>query len=163
MSAELVARIRLRCIECGDCLLWQGCMSGAGKSQPQIGVGKKRLNVRRIMWEHAHGQAAGSRGISVDCGNVRCVKHLVATTVQQRVRKASAEGKYSTLRRKAKIAGTRRAQSGIDPQKVHDIRYGGGTGREAAERNGVSESTASAIRTGKRWADYASPFAGLMA
>lgn len=165
VQSDLVERVRSRCVEEGDCWIWQGARAGCAMN-PQISINGEKLYVRRVVYEAISGEPVPkNRGVSTSCRTGCCVNpdHLVMTTTRARAVTAGAEGKYSGVVRAAKIAANKRALlSPLTPEKVADIRFGGGTHQEAAERNGVSRWTVGAIRRGERWKDYSSPFAGLV-
>ena len=159
---DLIARIHQRCIECADCLVWQG-HSLAGK-HPQMKVKGKVLYVRRVLYEIQHGEIPAGRVVAVTCETRNCVVHIAARTISDVQTRLGAAGVYSGVARRAKIAATKRAAcSPITMEQALDIRYGSGTLDEAAARHGISKSSAGYIRRGERWKDYSNPFAQLCA
>lgn len=158
--STLTDRIHARCIEDGDCLVWQG-YSVRGK-YPQIRVGDKSLSVRRVLWEEKHGCVPDGKEVAVTCETRNCVAHIKPMTHKDVGKRTAATGVYASPVRCAKIAATRRAQvSDLTPEQVADVRYGGGSLAEAAQRNGISKGAAGFIRRGERWKEYSTPFAGL--
>lgn len=158
--SELTKRIRARCIEDGDCLIWQG-YSLSGRN-PQIKYQGKVLLVRRVLWEAKNGPIPAGKHIAVTCSTPNCVHHIQAETCSETQKRAGEKGMYSTPQRCAKIAATKQAQcSPLTLEQVQDIRYGPGTAKDAALRHGVGHTTAAGIRRGDRWKEYSSPFTGL--
>lgn len=155
----LSTRIRIRCVECGDCLIWQG-VSNRGKN-PQIRVNGKTLSVRRVLWEEKNGPCPTGKHIATTCETRNCVSHTEPQTRKQIARRVADTGVYANIVRCAKIAATKQKQVGLLPAQIEDVRFGGGSLREAALRNGISKGAAGFIRRGQRWKDYSSPFGGL--
>lgn len=77
------------------------------------------------------------------CDNPRCVDptHLFPGSHQDNMDDMVAKGRSAVSKGNAKLS--------LD--EVRDIKYGGGSLKEAAARNGVSKSTASYIRNGRSW------------
>lgn len=166
MTPDVYRRLIARCVECGDCLLWQGAMGGSGTVTPSTSIGKKRYYVRRLMWEKKGlGPAPADKGVRATCGEARCVapKHLQLTTKSESGKRAGAAGKFSTISRIQRLAATKQAtQSPLTWDQVREIRDGTDRLKDAAERYGVSIHTISKIRRGIAWRDYSNPFAALM-
>jgi uncharacterized protein YjcR len=100
------------------------------------------------------------------CDTVNCVcpKHLTLTTNKAAQKRAAAQGKFSTLTRRAKLAKSKQAaESPLNEEKVAAIRASDERLKDLAARYGVSMNTISNIRNGKRWKTYSTPFAGLFA
>lgn len=165
LTPEVYKRLMSYCSEDGGCLLWTGLMGGSGTLAPATSVGHRRHQVRRLMWEKKTGHAVpAGKCVTVDCGQARCVApdHLILTTRAESGKRAGAQGKFSTLTRRSRVAAAKQAQSPLTAEQVREIRAGDGPLKEAAARFGVSIAAISKIRRGERWKDYASPFGALM-
>lgn len=161
--SKLLERVRLRCIECADCLVWQG--SSAHGKHPQVRIKGRSISLRKALWEEEHGRPlpAGYE-VAVTCETRNCIAHYKAMTHKQIAKRTAATGVYANPVRKAKISATKQAQSAaLTREQVMDIRYGGGTLQEAADRHGISRARAGQLRRGDRWKDYSNPFTGLLA
>jgi hypothetical protein len=64
---------------------------------------------------------------------------------------------------RARVANGRRRKSKLNIDMVREIRASDEPGPLIEARYGLKKGYASVIRSGKRWQDHASPFAGLMA
>ena len=153
-----MAHLHGRCIECGDCLLWQGSHSGTG--HPRYSGG----SVRRAVWALARGPLPADRLVTVTCGQVACLNpaHLTLTTrgaVTTRVHNRPDV----KLRRSAACARANQAGMGkIDMAAARQIRASTQTGVALARYYGVSTSLISLVRRGKTWVERtASPWRGL--
>lgn len=106
MSADylpnLIAKIRPRLEEVGDCLEWQGAMAASGSSrnrtQPIISAGchgktyTVKLPVRRLLWEAEHGPIPPGRLVIPSCGNDRCCGHLKLAVRGEQIRNRARLG-----------------------------------------------------------------------
>lgn len=77
------------------------------------------------------------------CDNPKCVcpTHLFPGTHQDNMDDMVAKGRSVVVKGAAKLE--------ID--QIRDIKYGGGSLREAAAKHGIAKSTASYIRNGRTW------------
>ena len=149
-------RVRLRCIEDGECLLWTGNKSESGHPKLPDGSG------RRAVWAAAFGKVPAGKLVTVTCENVDCLapKHLKLT---DKAEVAARVGAKIEVRVKKSIASARiqRQRGKLDFDKVRAIRASGETCAELADRYGVHFTLISAVRLNKAWREAASPFAGL--
>ena len=165
LYGHTIESLRARCIEDGDCLIWQGGAYTNGSPRAHV-HGERRTTSARAVWLVLHGkvQQPGKFAFST-CGNPLCMAHAVfLTRAQIGKRVAALTGYAQNPARRERIALSKRATaSPLTPDQVHDIRYGPGLITEKAARHKVSEQTASAIVNGRRWRDYRNPFAQLAA
>lgn len=157
----LIDRICGNCIEVGECLEWQGAPNPNGVMS--VSWKGEKLNVRRVLYEHLHGEVPKTRQVCCTCGNSRCVRHIEALTISQKNRRIAKSGKFSTIAIRAKISATMARTSKLSDEAVREIRYWDGKVTEIAKRHGISEAYAHMLRSGKFRKEYNSPFAGLMA
>lgn len=159
---ELIAHVRSRSIEEGDCWLWQGAMSNS--MTPTMTRDCKTLRIRRELWKAHHGEIDANMRAGVTCGNRRCVNpdHLCMRDYATAAREGSLNSPNRPAR-VAKLARTMRARSGLTPEILADIRSSDEPGRVLAERYGRSVATISDIRAGRRWCGAGNPFAALFA
>jgi hypothetical protein len=159
--SPLLERIYSRCIEDGDCLIWQGAVTESGMPFMAHG-GKVKAMVRRVLYVELHGSIPEGRLITPTCGHKRCLAehHLQALTPKRSKEIAVRKGAYKNPARHRKAVLTMRAKSHITEEIVQAIRNAP-TSRAAHEQTGASLPYCYAIRDGVRRADMASPFAGL--
>ena len=156
-QTEILETIKERCIEEGDCWLWQG--GGNEKGHPTI----KHRSGRRFVWEAVHGVIAEGMRLSVTCGCIDCLnpKHLALRTRAQITAQMNAQ---PSVRRKKSAGGARgmKAYSKLDADKARYIRESDKTQRQLAEEFGVSQPLISRVRLYQSWLEHESPFAALM-
>lgn len=163
MNAE-IERIRLKCIECGECWMWQGATDG-GRTPVMRGPGRVLISVRRRVLILSGIDVTGKLAVST-CEEYLCVapKHAAAWTrkrLQQRSAKTTRYGK--SVSRMAKIAEKRRESAKLSMEIATQIRNDTGSQRERAKKYGICQSTVSAIDRGLIWKDYSNPFSALVA
>lgn len=151
-------RIHANCMECGDCLLWQGKTSQAGHPSLYDGTG------RRKVWEAAHGPIPKGKLVTVDCGQLLCLnpEHLKLTT-RSEVSTLSNARPDVRAKRIASNARTNQARLGkITMAIARQIRADERPGIEWAAEIGCSPALVSHVRCGRAWKEARNPFAGLM-
>ena len=150
-----IEKIRMKCVECGDCWLWRG--SRNEKGHPKY----KAKSLRRTMYIAARGPIKGGRVISVKCGENSCLNpdHLVARTVGDVISRVYAT---TDLRMRRSIASSLAAQrrSSLSTEVIRELRQSDESTNSAAKRLGVHPATIARIRAGQTWRE-ASPWAGL--
>lgn len=145
-----------RCDEIGDCRIWlQGCTGGG---LPSISLSsRKRVSVRRVVWELAHGHPVGAKlFVFPTCGNPKCVSEhcLVRGTKPQYMRAASKRGSYSgrAIRLvRAKSAQARSKHTHAEIASIRAARAEGELLRTIAQRHGMSIANVHNIVAGKSW------------
>lgn len=157
------AYIRMRCVEEGDCLMWQGARSDSG--QPCMHhQGKTRAMVRRVLYAEVHGvEVPADRCVITTCGQRLCLnpKHLKEVSRGEVRTHAAKFGAYKSAAMVMKRTAAVRKKSHITEEVVEHIRAAK-TAREAHEQTGVSLGYVYLIRDGVRRAPLGNPFAGLM-
>lgn len=157
------AYIRMRCVEEGDCLIWQGARSDSG--QPCMHHnGKTRAMVRRVLYAEVNGvEIPDDRCVITTCGQRLCLnpKHLKEVSRGEVRTHAAKLGAYKSAARVLKRTATLRKKSHITDEVVARIR-GAKTAREAHEQTGVSLPYVYQIRDGVRRVPLGNPFAGLL-
>ena len=130
-----------------------GCIEIQGAQNPDgyvdISIGgredQKKVKAHRWAFQFAIGGVILPSEIFVchKCDNPKCVcpTHLFPGTHQDNMDDMVAKGRSAVSKGNAQLS----------IEQVKDIKYGGGSLREAAARNGVSKSTASYIRNGRTW------------
>lgn len=153
----LMQRIRARCTEEGDCLIWPGGINARG---PVVTVKRKQFSIRRLAWEHKHGiPFPKGKLASLDCEHAACIVHVVPRTWSEV--NARTSKRHSSVARAAKMAATKRRVSKLSDADVAEIRATDRPIKEIAKEKGISCVYAYLIRRGDWRKDYSSPFAGL--
>jgi hypothetical protein len=159
-GAYLRDRIRAKCIEDGDCLIWQGDKTSDKKRPLFYNVEGKRKNLRHMLWvEKNGGEPKKGRRIGVSCDRDCCVadEHLI-----DRTRTQELKGIKRTVAVKAKIAKARRKNSKYSDEWVAMVRDSEKGHLQLAKELGVHYQTISRIRSNGMRRDYtANHFAGL--
>lgn len=159
-GAYLMEKIRSRCIEEGDCLIWTG---GSIKT-PHLCVQGKKMSVRKLVLE-LNGVVilTQSKLFGVGCGTPHCVAldHIRQRSRAQHAKFFGNLGVYSGPLKIAKMAATKRSKSKLDDEKVAAIRASDKSSKKLSKEYGVAASYITSIKAGKLWKAYNSPFAGL--
>lgn len=159
-GAYLRDRIMSRCIEEGDCLIWQG---GSAKV-PYLTIQSKKVSVRKLMLQlHGVEILTQSKFFGVGCETPMCVAldHIRQRSKAQHAKYFGNLGVYSGPVKIAKMAATKRAKSKLDDEKVAAIRASDKSSMALSAEYGVAASYITSIKAGKLWKSYNSPFAGL--
>lgn len=158
--------IKDRCIEEGDCWVWQGALSTQGI--PVARFDGKTGPVRRIVGELI-GLPLNGRVATCNCGNKLCVSpsHVIAITrkkLQARTGMA-LRGSVSSKLRSKKIFDTKLKTKPpkLSIEIAREVRSSLETERAAAKRLGVSQYTIHAIRHNKIYKDHGNPWLQIQA
>ena len=151
MTTYTLESIKARCLECGECHLWQGSTNGSG--QPKL----QHTSTRRAVWSLSSGKnVPAGRLVTVSCGQVACVNpdHLALTSKAEVSRKTNARWDVK-LRRSASSARANREKLGkITMVIARQIRASEVTGKQLAIDLNVSESLVSLVRRNKSWIEH---------
>lgn len=155
-GAYLMDKIRPRCIEDGDCLIWTGRRSAGNVPR----WGDKSL--RRMIYTAMVGPVQDRFLISNNCENPLCVNpaHLKANTKGAVLRRVY-ENTDLALRRSITSTRAARKRAKLDLDKVREIRASDEILDVLAERYGVHRALISQVKRGVAWKETSSPFAGL--
>lgn len=154
--------IAARCIEEGDCMLWDGAI--ANPSKPVLQDGRKVVAVRRYIFTELLGKKVKPRHlVSFTCDNDLCVHedHIDQMTRSEMLKRAVERTQYH-LRpdrtAKLQIAARERSQYGAD--LVDQVRNEEGSYTQIAERLGLKKSFVADVRSQRHWKPT-NPFVGL--
>lgn len=161
-TRHTLATIAERCIEVGDCLLWQGATTGGGK--PAINNGGRSVSLRAYIFTDLLGKKV-PRGklVSYTCTNPLCVEgeHLKAMTRKEMTKRSIERTGYPERADwLAKCARAGQRSSGIDPDLIEVARNAEGSNRKVARETGLSRHVVDGVRGGRTWVK-ATPFTGL--
>lgn len=158
--------IKDRCVEVGDCWIWQGAVGASGYPITKAsGVKSGCVLVRRLAVELDGRPAKPRQPVRATCNDKKCCNpdHLVPSTWSAIGKIAGASGAFSGVNRCAKIAKAKRERDAkLTVEQVQEIRESTEAQRKIAERMGVNKNVIQSIRAGKAWKDYSNPFAGLI-
>lgn len=171
MSRLTLTRIKSKCVEDGDCLLWTGkvnARNGSPMGTEWIDGKDCYVGIRRRAYEEYYGVTLGKGDQIATCGNPACLakKHLECITVSERVRRMHARMDAATKikRSKALAEAAQSATGKVSPEIVAAIRESEDGPYVSAKKLGVNGVVASRIKRGVSYRTYeASPFAGLLA
>jgi hypothetical protein len=156
----LMEKIRARCEENGDCLLWPGAITTRG---PVVTLEQRQIQLRRVVWEDDHQKPfPPDRVASIDCGHINCLaaEHIIARTRAQLV--ARTNRLHASAGRSAKIANGKRRGSKLTDEAAEDIRTSALLPQELADKHSITKAYVYMIRAGRFRRNYSSPFAGLL-
>ncbi len=156
-GAYLFNKIKARCTEEGDCLLWPGNTTADG-ARPKVWLAGKSVPLRRALWEEMHGNLKRGERVGVDCKTLLCVarSHLVITTRSQELKGIRRDASFG-----AKIAATKRAKSRFTPEIVEAVRSSSLNNVALGKELGMNHQTIARMRRHEIWKTYSTPFAGL--
>lgn len=155
---NLLDRIMERCVEEGDCLIWQGCLSthlGYGNGRPCVRVmidGQwKTRYVRNIIYEARNGPVPPGKMVYGSCTTPRCVGCAKAGTRTQMLAHRSSLGLTAlTAGNRANISIAMRKAVGIEPETIASVRealrVGGKLQRHIAAEHGISIKSVQKIK-----------------
>lgn len=146
----------------GDCIIWTGAFDSFGIPMLRIAPDRRLHSVRRVV-AALDGKEIKGRLVSVNCGCDQCIKHVtVLSRKQLQQRTARINGYTKSITRNKKISdNARKRLAKLTLEQVQEMRASGMTSRQAAERYGVTQSTASDALSYRTWRVYTSPWAGL--
>ena len=156
-----VATLLAKCIEEGDCLLWQGRVSHHGV--PMVRHAGQHTSVRRAMWQLQGRAPLGRQVVSNVCGNPLCCApdHLRSMLQSELMRRRNRAGKGEMLRI-ARMTAAIRAKAKIDMATANAIRISDRPAAELAREAGLSVGMVNQIRRGQKWR-AGSPMGALLA
>lgn len=158
--------IKARCIEEGECWIWQGALNACGYPIMKAkGVKSGCLLVRRVAISLDGRPPKPRQPVMASCDDKRCCNPacLKLSTYAAAGKRAAKKGAFSSATRRSKIAESRRTHSKLTQEQVQEIRASTESGPVLAARYGIVKSTVSGIRRGELRRDYYNPFAGLLA
>lgn len=163
-GAYLMERIRAKCVEDGDCLIWTGATTSNGTPTMRMPKTREMIGVRRLVLKIAGRWKEGLLATST-CGHPQCVceHHARGVTRAQLSKLAIKRTAYHlSPARNAKIAAAARARYGkLTPEMREAIMESDLPQRVLGEMYGVGQHSISELKQGKSYRDYANPFAGL--
>lgn len=168
--------LRLRAVECGDCLEWVATTSKEGypvltRYLPQPGQPnklQKQFYVRHLVYWIKHGKpppADRRFSIVATCRNKLCIApdHVERWSKSRINKQSRAKGAWQSAAFGAKVAINRRRHSHLSDEGVARIRSHEGALRDLAAELQISLAYAYMIRRGKNRRDYSNPFSQLLA
>lgn len=164
MSTPTITDIYARCIEEGDCMIWQGALTDQG--YPLMKFNGKSTSVRRVVMTLDGRIPKSGQPVACSCNEKRCVakEHLSRSTFSKISQKVADSGLYASKARCAKVAevNRNRKDTRLSIEIARDIRTSEESGQVLADQYGVGRNRISAIRRGEIWKEYgATPFEGL--
>lgn len=162
-ETHTLATIHERCIEEGECWIWQ---AGTSSGSPALRHNGVVMQVRRYIIESLQGRTIPKgRLVSICCENLRCVapNHIGVFTRRQLQTQTAARTQYAADPvRNARIARSKQDASHLDWPRVREIRAMEGTDRGIARDIGLSYTVVNSIRKHHTWREITNPFGGLL-
>lgn len=130
-----------------SCIEWTGDTSQDGYARMSVGTRETQTKVRVSRWTLGFFMGGVVLPPEINachvCDNPLCIApdHLFPGTHQDNMDDMVAKGRSAVSKGNAQLS--------VD--QVKDIKFGGGSLKQAAERNNCSKTTASYIRSGKIW------------
>ena len=145
---ELTEKILSRCVQSGDCLIWQGARHKLGYGM--VRDGNTMSTTHRAIGLEAHGDPgpSGTYKFTHTCGNMLCCneKHIEVTT-HKNIMQSSWTSHRAPKKHKNRAA--------LTPDEIRSIRAEPddtwGSKTRLAKKYGVTDQTISKIRRGKSY------------
>jgi len=162
--------IKSRCIEEGECWIWQGSVSPGDvpsmRLPRSVDPDSKLIGVRRWIAQHQGKQIDGLYA-TTSCEDKRCVcpDHVVVMTrkrLQKRAGKTMTKNQNPASIARRVSARVRAGNVKIGYAIAREIREGDKSAEQWARELNCDISTVFQAKAGSTWRDYSSPFAGLM-
>lgn len=163
--------IKGRCIEEGECWIWQGSLSPGEvpsmRLPTSIDPDRKLVAVRRWIAEQ-QGKRIDGLYVTNSCEEKRCVcpDHIVVLTrkkLQKRAGKTMTKNQNPAMVASRAAARVRAGNIKIGYDIAREIRASEKPAHEWAAELGCNVSSVFQAKRGSTWKDYSSPFAGLLA
>lgn len=157
-DAWFVRYVGLRMRREGAHWVWTGNWDYWNRAVLQIDGG--RYDVRRELHRIRTGKTLGTR----DTVRAKCEHETCMAPACQVVHKAKGStGPKHSVSTKAKLAASKRARSKYGPALVAQVKASTKSYRQISLETGMNLSTVGAIKAGRLWQDYSSPWAGMVA
>lgn len=154
----LRAHIESQCVREGGHMIWAGNWDQYRRGVIQ--VDGRRYDVRRELYRIRTGKTLGKR----DTVRAKCEHETCMAPACQVVHKAKgSNGPKHSVATKAKLAAAKRSRSKYGADLVAQVKASTKSYKQIARETGMKLSTVGAIKGGRLWKDYSSPWAGLLA
>ena len=151
-----VRYVALRMRRDGAHLVWTGNFDYWHRAVLHIDGG--RYDVRRELYRIRTSKTLGKR----DTVRARCEHEACMAPACQVVRKAKGnKGQKHSVATKAKLAAVKRNRSKYGSDLVAQVKASTKSYKQIARETGMKLSTVGAIKGGRLWKDYSSPWAGM--
>lgn len=143
-----------RADEDGDCLVWT--LGTNNQGAPMARVDGDMVNVRRWLFACTTARLRAGIRVVAECGNPRCLAHLVPMTGSELNKWIAKRGGYSTPARRLASRRSARAVAKYTEDQVRAARELRGQGlklHEVEARTGVPWHYVSQIFLGKAWSE----------
>jgi len=155
-DAWFVQYVGLRMRREGTHQVWTGNWDYWHRAVLQIDGG--RYDVRRTLYRIRTGKTLGTR----DTVRAKCEHETCMAPACQVVHKAKGrKGPKHSVATKAKLAAAKRSRSKYGADLVAQVKASTKSYKQIARETGMKLSTVGAIKGGRLWKDYSSPWAGM--
>ena len=159
-----LAWVKARCVEEGDCWVWQGGTSTQG--YPKIKrQSLKSKSLRRVVVQLSGRPLLDHQPVATSCREKLCLNpaHLFASSAHRIGKTAAHRGSFSgeKMRTIRAVAARNSQNAKLTMEIARLIRASTDSGPVLAKRYGVHRSLILRVRQGKVWRDTANPFFGL--
>lgn len=153
-DAWLLKYLLSRMIPEGSHLIWPGQFDRWDRSV--IRVDGRRVDVRRELYRLYRRRAPRNReSVRARCEHDQCMAVDCLVLI-------AAPGRRQSVATKQKLATVKRARSKYSPEIVQAVKASDLPHKQIARETGMALSTVGAIKAGRLWQDYRSPWAGLL-
>ena len=157
-DAFLRAYFASLCVREGSHLLWEGAFDGRLR-RCVVHINGQRYDMRRTLYEVRYGVKLNpTQTLRPRCQHETCM----SPGCQDLLERKGQPGKKHNIATKRKLAEAKRSRSKYGFGLVELVKSSDKSYKKIARETGMAVSTVGAIKTGRLWKDYTSPFAGLM-
>jgi len=151
-----VEHVYARCIEEGDCLLWQGYCAPKGVPQMSDGETRRSISARRWLYQQMVGRVPDGKQVCVTCGNRLCLarEHMKPLTQREKMNLAASRGACSRPDATVNRTLAKRRRAKLTAEQVRSIRRRIASGEaywRIASDVGVCTAHIGQIAVNKRW------------
>lgn len=149
--------ILARCDEVGECMLWQGGMTGMGLPIARLRSGDSPTSLRRHVFVLSIRELRPGECVWTSCGESRCLHpaHLRAGTRPQMLLALRRAGRYRSVAMTMQRIQAGRMRGKITLEIARAIRVSDEPATAHAERYGIDVSLVRRIRRGEAWRETA--------
>lgn len=157
-KVHTVEGLKERCIEEGDCWIWQGYFANG---TPQVRSDGKMTSVRKVLLELQGRAIVKTKAFAPSCGCSQCVNpdHVTQLTKSQQMARIAKKVDSKGPGRRLKLTAHARAtKAKITIEIAREIRISDESGPVLSEKYGVTRGVINRVRRNESWADNTNPF-----
>lgn len=149
---QLIADIKKRIIEEGDCWLWTGyCFDGNPVVSMKVGDKWVQKKVRKLLYDDAKQANIGRNYYLNRCGNKQCVNPEHTKCVTRKTHLLESNSKVSKVKRRLAASRLISMNSKINQEIADYMRISGKSAKELSEEFGLAVRTVHDVLNHSTW------------